>query len=146
VVLLSEAILNYTSANPKGTYKITSSSINASGVAYDFSGKLILNAYENNILQSSDTTALPVSPYGPLNNTTGYKTVGTDSIAFTSNPPFVQLPNGGTMSSPGGCKYKIEGNRLTMILKHISSTTSSSGGIATTDKQIINVTLVLEKQ
>ena len=141
-----EAIFKYNSTNPKGIYRISSSSIDAVGVAYDYSGIVILNSYENNVLDVSDTTVLPVTPYPPISNSTGYKTVGTDSIAFTTNPPFVQLPNGGTMTSPGGCRYKIEGKKLTLLMKHNSSTTSSTGGILTTDKQNIDVTLVLEKQ
>jgi hypothetical protein len=145
-LLKIEAILKYTSTNPKGIYKISTSSMDAVGVAYDYSGKLILNTYENNILESSDTSDMPLSPIGPVSNSTGIKTVGRDSIAFTTNPPFVQLPNGGTMTSPGGCKYKLEGNKLTMFIKHTSTTPNSSGGIPTIDKQIIDVSLVLEKQ
>ena len=141
-----EAIMNYVSNNAKGIYKINSATMDAVGVSYDYTGRIVLNSYENNILETSDTTILPVTPYGPLSNSTGYKTVGTDSITFTTNTPGVQLPNGGTMTSPGGCRYKIEGNRLTMFIKHTSTTTGSSGGILTTDRQIIDVNLVLERQ
>lgn len=145
-LLKIEAILKYTSANPKGIYKISSASIDAVGIGYDFAGTLILNSYENNRLETSDTSAFPPSTIAPVSNTNAYKTVGTDSITFTNGAPGVQLPNGGTMSTPGGCRYKIEGNRLTMFIKHTSTTTGNSGGITTTDRQIIDVVVILERQ
>lgn len=145
-LLKIEAILKYTSSNPKGIYKISSTSIDAAGIGYDFGGTLILNSYENNRLETSDTSVLPPSTIAPVNNTNPYRTVGADSIAFTNTAPGVQLPSGGTMSSPGGCRYKIEGNRLTMFIRHTSTTTGNSGGILTTDRQIIDVVVVLEKQ
>lgn len=142
----AENALTYTSANPKGFYQITATEIKGNGIGYDFNGTLNIKLFENNVLQSEVTNPFPTSTIAPVNNSTGYKVISADSLAFTTNPPGVQLPNGGTLSSPGGCKYKIEGKKLTMFIKYTSSTTGSSGGIPTADKQKIDVNLVLEKQ
>jgi hypothetical protein len=145
-LLKIEAISKYTSSNPKGYYKITSSSMDAVGIGYDFTGTVILNSYENNILETSDTTGFPFSTIAPVNNSNPYKTVGSDSLTFTNNGPGITTPTGGTMTSPGGCRYKIEGNKLTLTIKHTSTSTGNSGGIPTSDKQIIDAVVVLQKQ
>jgi hypothetical protein len=145
-LLKIEAISKYVSSNPKGYYKISSSSMDGVGIGYDFTGSVILNSYENNRLESSDTTGFPFSTVAPVNNINPYKTVGSDSLTFTNNGTGIQTPTGGTMTSPGGCRYKIEGNKLTMTIKHTSKSTGSSGGIPTSDKQIIDVVVILQKQ
>ncbi len=137
-----ETILNYTSSNPKGVYKISQTTFSGEAVGYDYQGNLTVKQYEDNILQSEDTNPVNTT-IPPSNISSQYKLIGTDSIYFEGNAPGTQ---NGASGTPGGCKYKIEGTKLSLFMNTNTTKTSNQGGIITTDNQKALVTIVLEKQ
>lgn len=141
-VIKAETILNYTSSNPKGVYKISQTAFSGEGVGYDYQGNLTVKQYEDNVLQSEDTNPVNTT-IPPTNASSNYKLVGADSIYFEGNAPGT---NTGASGTPGGCKYKIEGTKLSLFMNTNTTKTSNQGGIITTDNQKALVTIVLEKQ
>lgn len=147
VLIRTDGILNYTSSNPKGFYTITSTDFNGIGIGYDFAGSLTIKSFENGVLQNEVITPFPASTIPPTNTNSTYKLIGTDSIYFQTQAPGVQLQGAGSaVSTPSGCKYKINGNQLTMFLKFSNTTTDNTGGITSINKQQGDVTVVLERQ
>jgi hypothetical protein len=144
-ILKAETNMQYTSSNHKGYYNITSTEFNGVGIGYDFAGNLTLKVYENDVLQSEITNPVN-STIAPVNITNSYKPIGNDSIYFTGTPPGVELPSGTTPTGAGGCKYKLEGNKLTMFTKYNTSSTSIDNGFISKNKQSVDVTVVLERQ
>jgi hypothetical protein len=138
--------LTYTSSNPKGYYDITSTQLKAVNIAYDYSGTANIKVYENNVLQSDDNVPFPPTPIGPSNEAATIKIVSNDSIAFLNTSPVVVQGASGTFAAPTGCKYKIEGSKLTLFIKFSSTTTSNTGGTVSVDKISADVNLVLQKQ
>ncbi len=144
--LLAENTLIYTSSNAIGFYDITSTEFKGNGIGYDFSGRLILKVYENGVLINETPSLIPSSTIPASNPTSKYKLVGADSIYFEGSTGAVQFQAGGTATVPAGCRYKIEGNRLTMRMKYSASYTSSNSGITSLDKQWADVEVILERQ
>jgi hypothetical protein len=136
----------YTSSNPKGYYDITSNQLKAVNIGYDYSGTLNLKVFENNVLINELDTPIPATPIGPSNESATYKLVGTDSIAFLNSPPVSIQGSSGSFAAPTGCKYKIEGNKLTLLMKYGSTTTSNTGGSISVDVIYADVNIVLQKQ
>ena len=135
------------SANPKGYYNITSSEFKAVGISYDMSGSLSIKEFENDVLQSEATNPLPPTPIGPYDQSTQYKISGTDSISFTgSTPAFVFQTASGSFVPPSGCKFKLEGNKLTLLFKYNFTSTDNSSGFPITDKSTVDMNVVLQKQ
>ena len=135
-----ENIATFVSMTTKGVYKISNSAFTGDGSGYDYSGAMSLKQYENGVLQSQVNTPQN-GTIAPSNSTSQYKLIGTDSIYFTNSAV------GGTSSAPGGCKYKIEGNILSLIINQsTTATTNLGGGLTSTDKQNISVTVLLQKQ
>lgn len=141
-----ESTLAYTSSNPKGFYDITSSQIKAMNIGYDYSGTLNIKFFENNVLQNEVTNPIPATPIGPSNETAAIKIVGTDSIAFLNTSPVAIQGAPGTFAAPTGCKYKLEGNKLTLLIKFASTSTNNTGGTVSVDKIAADATIVLQKQ
>lgn len=134
-----ETTTSFTSSNPKGIYKITATTFDGQGIGYDYTGSLTIKQYANNVLQSENTTPMSAT-IPPSNFSSQYKLIGTDSIYFENNAP------GSSTGSPGGCKYKVEGNKLSLFLNTNTTTTTNQGGIITTDNQKALVTVILQKQ
>ena len=120
-----ETILNYTSSNPKGVYKISQTAFSGEGVGYDYQGSLTVKQYEDNTLQSEDTNPVNATIV-PTNASTNYKLIGTDSIYFEGSAPGTSTGASGT---PGGCKYKIEGTKLSLVNLWIKAPAPASGCI-----------------
>jgi len=142
----AESKLTYTSSNPKGFYDFTSTELKSVNIGYDYSGIMNVKVYQDNVLQTDLDTPIPSTPIGPLSQSTTYKLVGADSIAFLNQPPVVIQGASGTFTPPNGCKYKIEGNKLTMTMKFGSTTTNNSGGVISVDKISADVNIILQKQ
>lgn len=144
--LLAENTLIYSSSNAIGFYDITSTEFKGNGIGYDFSGRVILKVYENSVLINETPTLIPTTTIPASNPTSKYRLIGTDSIYFEGSTGSVQFQAGGTATVPSGCRYKIEGNRMTMRMKYSTSYTSTSGGITSLDKQWADVEVILERQ
>lgn len=134
-----ENLSTLSTKNPVGQYRITQTDFNAEGVGYNLTGSSAIKTYENGVLQSENT--IPVNEnVPPTNLNTKYKLIGADSIYFSAGAP--GNPSGGS----GGCKYKLEGKKLSLFMKTDTTMVTDQGGIITTEIQKINFTLVLEKQ
>ncbi len=141
-----ETILTYTSENPVGVYNISGKEFNGIGIGYDYNGNLTIRTYENGILQSDDTNPIATT-IPPTNSTSQYRLVGNDSIYFEVNTPSTpSTPGSGSATKPGGCKYKLEGNRLTLFVQTTQSQNNDQGGFITKDTQTADVVIVLERQ
>ncbi len=135
----TETFTDFTSSNPKGQYKITSNTFNAEGIGYDYTGSVTVKDYENDVLQSEDTSPTG-STIPPTNGTSQYKLIGSDSIYFENNAL------GNSTPAPGGCKYKLEGTKLSLFINSSSTATASQGGFSVTNKTATVVTVILQKQ
>jgi hypothetical protein len=142
-----ESNLTNTSSSPQGLYEITTNDLKATGIGYNTSGNLTVKLYEDDVLQSENAVPFPATPIGPYSQTTPYKLVGADSISFTSAVPvFVFQTVNGPATPPNGCKYKLEGNKLTLTSKYNYTSTDNSTGITITDKTEVDMTIILQKQ
>lgn len=130
----------FASTTTKGVYQISSTAINGEGIGYDYTGTTSIKQYEDGILESEVTN--PLNGTVPATNASSQiKLIGNDSIYFVNNAV------GGTTSAPGGCKYKIEGNILSLFINQTTtSNTNLGGGTTSTDKQNIMMTVLLQKQ
>jgi hypothetical protein len=137
-VLKTEGISNFTSSNPKGTYNMTATQITGNGIGYDFTGTSITKVYENNVLQNQ--VSMPMNgTISPINTSSTYKLIGTDSLYFETEAP-------GTANS-GGCKFKLEGTKLTLFMNiNTKSFTDIGGGTVSADNIHVNSTIILQKQ
>ncbi len=134
-----ENFFTLSSKNPVGVYKITATNFNGEGIGYDFTGLSNIKSYQNGVLQSDNT--IPFNENVPATNTfSTYKLIGSDSIYFETGAP--GDPNG----DAGGCRYKLEGKKLSLFQKSDTSVVSDQGGITLKETQKVNFTLVLEKQ
>jgi hypothetical protein len=135
----TETITTFTSSNPKGQYKITSNAFDAEGIGYDYTGSVTVKDYENGVLQSEDTAPTSAT-IAPTNGTSQYKLVGNDSIYFANNAL------GNATPEPGGCKYKLEGTKLSLFINSSSTATASQSGFSVTNKVSTVLIVVLQKQ
>ncbi|RXK59234.1 hypothetical protein ESA94_13920 [Lacibacter luteus] len=143
----AEIILRYASSNPVGVYNISGTIFKGVGVGYDYNGKLILRQLENNVVQFEDSSDISM-PMPPSNSESKYKLIGTDSIYFETGA--LSGPSAPGSTAPAvtgvGCKYKLEGNRLTFIMKTSIPQVITQNGITLKVTQSTDVNIVLEKQ
>ena len=147
VEMKAEILLRFASQNPVGVYNITSSLFKGVGVGYDYNGMLFMREYENNVLQFEDSTDMNLN-IPPSNAETKYKLIGSDSIYFEAGGIVTPTAPGSTpgTTSGTGCKYKLEGNRLTFIMKASFPQLMTQNGITLMVTQIADVSIVLEKK
>ena len=137
-VFKTEGISTFTSSNPKGTYTMTATQITGNGIGYDFTGTSTSKVYENNVLQNQVTTPMN-GTIPPINTSSTYKLVGTDSLYFETKAP-------GTANA-GGCKFKLEGTKLTLFMNiNTKSFTDIGGATVSADNIRVNTTIILQKQ
>ena len=143
----AEILLRYTSKNPVGIYTITSSLFKGVGVGYDYDGRLFIRQYENNVLQIEDSTDINMN-IPPSSSESKYKLIGTDSIYFEAGALTGPSAPGSTpvATTPVGCKYKLEGKRLTFFMKMSMPQIITQNGITLKITQSADVNIVLEKQ
>lgn len=143
----AEVLLRYISKNPVGIYTITSSLFKGVGVGYDYEGKLFIRQYENNVLQIEDSSDINMT-IPPSSSESKYKLIGTDSIYFEAGALTGPSAPGSTpvATTPVGCKYKLEGKRLTFFMKMSMPQVITQNGITLKITQSADVNIVLEKQ
>ncbi len=133
-----ENISTLSTKNPVGVYRITQTDFNGEGIGYDLTGTSAIKTYENGVLQSENT--IPIDQNVPPTNLgSKYKLIGADSIYFATGAP-------GNPAGGGGCRYKLEGKKLSLFMITDTTMVTDQGGIITTEVQKINFTLTLEKQ
>ena len=100
--------------------------------------------YEDNVL--IDSMELPVvvtSP--PASSTVSYKLVGADSIYYEAGG-IVNVGGQTTTSGPGGARYKIENDILTMTQYYSGTNTGSNQGVQYTQTNSAKATVRMQKQ
>lgn len=137
-----------TTENNAGTVTITSGSINASGLSYDFSAVATVDTYLAGIPVDSESAPfeLAVPTYSANSN---YKQIGTDSLYFPQGLFFVVPDPTGIIpqsSSPAGAKYKITGNSLAIMFSLTQDTTITQSGITATITTKVNGVANFEKK
>lgn len=134
-----ETLIALTSANPKGNYRFLGTTLTAEGVGYDYISSITEKEYENDIFQSESVTPLS-GTLAPQSGSSQYKLVGTDSMYLANNML------GGMSSAPGGLKYKLEGTKLSLLIKDSYADSIVENGVTIIEKTNTTVTVVLQKQ
>jgi hypothetical protein len=139
------SLYTYASTSASGTYTITATDFVGKDITYKATGKLIMDVYmDGQLLTHVDTTS-PIEI--PLTNSASpYIKQGSDSIYFVGGGMFSMQGNGTTTVVPGGVKYKIEGNKMTLTMKQVSNETVTENGISVIRKMDASASVVLQKQ
>lgn len=147
VEMKAEIVLRFASQNPVGTYNISSTTLKGSGVGYDYLGTLYMREFENNVLQFEDSSDMNLN-IPPSNSESKYKLIGNDSIYFQEGALTAPSAPGSTptATTPVGCKYKLEGKRLTFIMKTSIPQLMTQNGITLMVTHTADTNIVLEKQ
>ncbi|HLO38642.1 MAG TPA: hypothetical protein VK173_09130 [Lacibacter sp.] len=148
IALGSQAVIiskyTYASTSASGSYTITNTDFISKGISYDFDGKLVYMAYEDGLLILNDSMDAS-STIPPTNGTAPYKLQGADSLYFTSGGILSIQGSNTTNVTPGGCKYKLEGNKLTLTMKMQMSENIVQNGITGRRKLMADAIVVLQK-
>lgn len=141
------ATSNYSSSAASGIYKISADMFNGENIAYTVNGSVLVKYYENNILDNSITFPFTYS-LPSTSSTAKYKLIGSDSLYFESGSIVSPAIAGGTSqpSNAGGCKFKIEGSKMTITSNASKTSTRTEFGILITTAEKANATIVLQKQ
>ncbi|MFN8266301.1 MAG: hypothetical protein U0T11_09555 [Chitinophagaceae bacterium] len=134
-------LLTFSSSNPTGVYKITSTQMSGENVGYTYIGTSKVTAYMNNELLS-DISQPVNSTIAGYNSSSNYRLFGTDSIYFDTNT----AGGPGTAAVPIGGRYKLDGTKLTFTFNTSTTETVDVGGIPAKQTMIIKTTVLLEKQ
>lgn len=134
----------YASTSVAGSYTITSTDFISKGISYDFDGTLVYKAYEDGLLILDDSMDVS-NTIPPTNGTAPYKLQGADSLYFTSGGIMSIQGGNNNNVTPGGCKYKLEGNKLTLTMKAEMSETVVQNGITGRRKILFDASILLQK-
>lgn len=139
------SLYSYTSLSASGTYTITATDFIGKDVTYKANGRLIMDIYmDGQLLTHMDT----ITPFEiPLTNSaSAYTKHGSDSLYFIGGGMFSMQGNDTTTVVPGGLKYKIEGNKMTLTMKQVSKETISENGVSIIRKMDASASVVLQRQ
>lgn len=147
VEMKAEIVLRFASQNAVGVYNITSSLFKGVGIGYDYNGTLFMREFENNVLQFEDSSDINLN-IPSSNSESKYKLIGADSIYFEAGGIVAPTAPGNTPAATTGvgCKYKLEGKRLTFTMKTSIPQLITQNGITLMVTQTADVRIVLEKQ
>jgi hypothetical protein len=139
------SLYSYTSTTASGTYTITATDFIGKDIAYKADGKLVMDIYMDGQLLTHIDTITPID-IPPTNATAPYIKQGSDSLYFTGGGMFSMQGGTSTTVVPGGLKYKLEGNKLTLTMKQVSNETIVENGVSIIRKLNAAATVVLQKQ
>jgi hypothetical protein len=126
---------DYDTKDNQGTMKITKTTMESLNWGYSVDDVATGYFYENNVLV--DSLEFPLVVTTPTTSSTiTYKLVGADSIRYEATPT----------SGPGGGRYKIENNMLTITSSYSSQTTGSNQGVPYTQTNSANAITTLQRQ
>lgn len=139
------SLYTYASTSASGTYTITATDFIGKDITYKANGRLITDIFmDGQLITHIDTTA-PIEI--PLTNSASpYTKHGSDSLYFVGGGMFSMQGNGTTTVVPGGLKYKIEGNKMTLTMKQVSNETVTENGISVIRKMDVSASVILQKQ
>lgn len=138
------ATYTYSSTSVSGTYEITATNFNGQGIAYTTTGTIAFKGYEDGALYMNFTQSSPAT-IPASNSTSVYKKVGTDSLYFSSGS-LINISSGTSSPvTPGGLKYKLEGNKLTINTGGSEKSTVSQNGVTVNRTLNATATIILQK-
>lgn len=132
----------YKTKDNAGTTTFSSSTYQTTNIAYSVDTIVKGFFYENGVL--IDSIEMPFQfALPPFSGSQSYQVVGSDSIYFSNGG--VSSP--GSTPAPGGCKFRIEGNKLILTTNISSSETIDVGGGTMANKVITGkATATYQKQ
>jgi hypothetical protein len=126
---------DYDTKDNQGTMKITSNKMESTNWGYSVDDVAVGYFYENNVLV--DTLEFPlVVTIPPTSSSITYKLIGADSIHYEAT----------ATSAPGGGRYKIENNVLTVTSYLSTQTTGSNQGVPFTQTNSAKSISTLHRQ
>jgi hypothetical protein len=126
---------DYDTKDNQGTMKITSNKMESTNWGYSVDDVAVGYFYENNVLVDSLEFPLVVTIPATSSSIT-YKLIGADSIHYEAT----------ATSAPGGSRYKIENNVLTVTSYLSTQTTGSNQGIPFTQTNSAKSISTLHRQ
>ena len=135
----------YTTINNNGTVSITSTVMNGTALAYAINDSPTVYDYEDGTLIDSFST--PFSYIAdPVNSTTNYTLVGTDSIYFSGGGFISSAGLSGPTPGTNRAKIIINGNTMTLTSDISKDTTINDSGILETHNDKATLITTLQKQ
>ena len=139
------SLYSYTSKTASGTYTITATDFIGKNITYSVDGKLVMDVYlDGQLLNHIDTITTATVPN--TNSSAPYTKQGSDSLYFTSGGVISVQGSPTNAVVPGGLKYKLEGNKLTLTMKQTQNETIVENGVSIIRKLNASATIVLQKQ
>ncbi len=142
---VGNSIYSYTSKSASGTYTITATEFIGKNIAYDADGKLMMDVYLDGQLINRIDTITPVT-VPPTNSSAPYIKQGADSLFFTGGGVITVQGSPTSAVVPGGLKYKLEGNKLTLTMNQVTNETVVENGVSIVRKLNASANIVLQKQ
>jgi hypothetical protein len=102
---------NYTTETNGGSVNISGNTMTGTGITYSANMTVFVSEYDNDVLDDTLTTYLPIS-IPPTNSVSTFDVIGSDSIHYTSASMFGSGGNGSPASD--GAKFSISGDVLTL--------------------------------
>jgi hypothetical protein len=145
VTLKTVSISKYTTIDNGGTLRITADTIYATGLTYSVDTTFLGYEYMNNQLIDSFSFPLTVT-LSPTDEEVKYRLITSDSIYFDNGSLFSVSGGGSTATQPGGEKYVLNGNTLTLTGHVNQKNTDNSSGTPETITTTGIATTILQKQ
>lgn len=144
VNIATDTYSDYTTINNGGTITITADKFNSSNVTYSADTVAIAYYYENG--QLLDSFEFPLTfTLPPTNTSSTYKKVGADSLYMAAGG-FMNVGGSTSPNTPGGVRYKIEGDKMYMTQKYYAKGPFTNQGVAATKTDQATVVTTLQKQ
>lgn len=134
---------NYTTIKNAGVIVFTADSMVATGLTYTIADSLYAYNYINGIFTDSSHSPF-TGGFPPINNSSAYKLIGTDSLYFPGGGSLAGL-SGSQATVASGAKFVINGNTMT-ITGQINQTSSPViQGITASEVETGAYTITLQK-
>jgi hypothetical protein len=135
---------DYDTKDNQGTMKVTSNKMENIGWSYSIDDVATGYFYEDDVL--IDSVEFPLVFTTPTSNTSvNYKLIGADSIYYESGGT-VEVGGGTSFSGPGGGRYTIDNDILTITTHYNGKTSGSNQGIPFTQTNSAKAVSTLQRQ
>jgi hypothetical protein len=136
---------NYTTIKNAGTITFSTDSLFAVGLTYTVADSVRAYEYENG--QFQDSLILPYNlTLPPMNSSSKYQLIGTDSLYFPGGGGFSPSLPGGQATVASGGRIAFNGNSMTLTTKINQTTTQNMGGVSATSVVQATAVITLQKQ
>lgn len=124
-----ETNMGYITKDNTGTISFNNGKAETKNLGYSADTTMVVYTYEGGILL--DSMEMPFqAPYISSSTKADYKLIGSDSISFTGGSPLVMSNGTTTSTSPGGLKYNVSGNKLTLSFQFARDSTGFDSGLS----------------